>query len=63
MTTNQDIMTYLKENQQARAREKEEDKRIRAEERKEDMELILDMIAKRVESEVKAAIKPLEYRI
>ena len=63
MTTNQDILTYLKENQEARAREKEEDKRIRAEERKEDMEVILGMIAKRVKSEVQEAIKPLKDRI
>ena len=63
MTTNKDIMEYLRANQEARAKEKEEDKKIRAEERKEDMEVILDMIAKRVKSEVEAATKPLEEKL
>ena len=63
MTTNQDIMTYLKANQETRAREKEEEKKLRSEERKEDMEMISEMIKKGIKSEVQTAIKPLEDRL
>ena len=40
MTTTEDILAFLKASQEARVKEKEEDKEIRAEERKEDMKVI-----------------------
>ena len=63
MTTNQDIMAYLKKSQEDRAREKEEDSKVREIERKEDMQMILEMIAIGVQKEVKSVMKPLEERL
>jgi hypothetical protein len=63
MTTNLDILSFLKASQDARAKEKEEDKETRARERREDMEHILAMIRSGVEKEVIAAMKPIEERI
>ena len=62
-TTISDIMEFLKAEQKTRAREKEEDKLIRAQERKEDMEHILKMIKVGVKAEVETALKPLEDRL
>ena len=63
MTSNLDILSFLKADQDARAKEKEEDKELRAKEREEDREHILAMIKIGVEKEVKAAIKPVEDRL
>ena len=63
MTSNLDILTFLKADQDAKAKEKEEDKELRARERKEDMEHILAMIKIGVEKEVRAAIEPVEERL
>ena len=63
MTTTEDILAFLRADQDARAKEKEEDKEIRAEERKEDMRVILDMIKQGVKKEVNAAIQEVEVRL
>ena len=63
MTTNQDIMAYLKKSQEAREKEKEEDLKARAVERKEDMQKILEMIAVGVKREVNSMLKPLEEKL
>ena len=52
MTTNADIMEFLKADLEKRKQEKEEDKRVRAQERKEDMEHIIKLIVSGVEKEV-----------
>ena len=44
MTTNHEILTFLKEDQEARAAEKEQEKITRAKERKEDREHFLSLI-------------------
>ena len=62
-TTVSDIMEFLKAEQKTRAKEKEEDKIIRAQERKEDMDHILTMITAGVKAEVETALKPLEERL
>ena len=49
MTSNLDILSFLKADQDARANEKEEDKELRAKERQEDREHILAMIKTGVE--------------
>ena len=56
-------MAYLKKSQEDRAREKEEDSKVREIERKEDMQKILEMIAIGVQKEVKSVMKPLEERL
>ena len=63
MTTNLDIMSFLKAAQDTHAKEKEEDREIRARERQEDMDHILAVIQRGVQKEVRAAIKPLENRL
>ena len=63
MTTNSDILSYLKASQDDLAKEKEEDKIVRAKERQEDMETILAAIKSGVQKEVRATIKPLEERL
>ena len=63
MTSNSDILAFLQAAQDANAKEKEEDKLIRAQERQEDMEHILAMIQRGVQKEVRAAIKPIEERL
>ena len=50
-------MAFLKADQVARAREKEEEKEIRARERQEDMAHILSLIKMGVEKVVKAALQ------
>ena len=59
MTTNQDIMAFLKRDQEAREKEKEEDIIARAIERKEDMKKILEMITIGVKNEINSVLKPL----
>ena len=44
MTSNQDILAFLKAGQEAREKEKDEEKQTRARERQEDRENILEMI-------------------
>ena len=63
MTSNQDILAFLKAAQDARAKEKDEDKETRARERQEDRENMLEMIKIGVQKEVKAAIKEVEERL
>ena len=63
MTTNQDIMAFLKKAEEAREKEKEEDLIARAQERKEDMQKIADMITTGVKNEVNRVLKPLEERL
>ena len=63
MTTNQDILSFLKADIDARAKEKEEEKAIRAGERQDDMKQILDLIQQGIKKEVNIAIKPLEDRL
>ena len=63
MTTNSEISSFLKKDQEARAREKEQEKIVRAQERKEDREHILGMIQKVVDKEIKAAIGPVESKL
>ena len=63
MTSNLDILSFLKADQDARAREKEEDKETRARERQEDRENIVEMIKIGVQKEVKAALKDVEDRL
>ena len=63
MASNLDILSFLKADQDARAKEKEEDAEIRAKERQEDREHILAMIKLGVEKEVRAALQPVEERL
>ena len=56
-------MSFLKATQDTQAKEKEEDRKIRARERQEDMEHILAMVQRGVQKEVRAAIQPLEDRL
>ena len=63
MTSNQDIMLFLKNNEENREKEKQEDMKARAAERKEDMQKILEMIAMGVKREVTSVLKPLEERL
>ena len=63
MTSNQDILTFLTANQEAHAKEKEEDKKNRAKERQEDRDNILKLIKIGVQKEVKAAVEDVEHRL
>ena len=63
MTSNQDILTFLTANQEAHAKEKEEDKKTRAKERQEDRDNILKLIKIGVQKEVKAAVEDVEQRL
>ena len=63
MATNLDILAFLREDKEARAKEKEEESKARAIERKEDMEKISEMITTRVKKEVENALKPVEDRM
>ena len=63
MTSNMDILSFLKAEQETRAKEKEEERHLRAEERQEDRKHILEMIKTGVQIEVKAAIQPVEDRL
>lgn len=63
MTTNQDILAFLKAEKEQREKEKEEEKATRQRERQEDMAKLADMIKDGVKEEVQSALKPLEDRI
>ena len=63
MTTNVEILAFLKSNQEALARERQEDKLLRVKERQEDMDHILSMIKKGVQNEVKQAVQAIEERL
>ena len=63
MTTNQDIMAFLKKTEEDREREKEEDSKAREIERKEDMQRILEIISIVVQKVVNSVLKPLEERL
>ena len=63
MTTNQDILLFLKADMDRRATEKEEEKQLREIERKEDMKQIVTLIQEGIKREVIEAIKPLENRL
>ena len=63
VATVNDILEFLKADQETKAREKESDKKIRAQERKEDLDHILTLITTGVKAEVEAVIKPLEERL
>ena len=62
-TSNSDILAYLKATQSDHAKEREEDKKVRAKERQEDMDNILAIIQEGVQKEVRAAVKPIEERL
>ena len=63
MTSNSDILSFLEADQEAKVKEREEEKVIRARERKEDMEHILTVIQRGIQKEVRAALAPLEERL
>ena len=63
MTSNLDILSFLKADQDARAKEKEEDAELRAKQRQEDREHIVAMIKLGVEKEVRAVLQPVEERL
>ena len=63
MTSNLDILSFLKAAQDTQAKEKEEDRELRARERQEDMKHILALIQRGVQTEVRAVILPLEERL
>ena len=63
MTSNQDILSFLKADRETRAKEKEQEKQARSKEREEDMAKIAEMIKDGVRDEVKAAILPVEERL
>ena len=63
MTTNQDILSFLRVDKEAREKEKQQEKEARCKERQEDMEKIADMIKTGVSEEVRSAIQPVEDRL
>ena len=63
MTSNQDILAFLKAEQEAQTKAKEDDKVTRARERQEDRENILEMIKIGVQREVKSAMKAVDERV
>ena len=63
MTTNQDILAFLKADKEQREKEKDEEKAARQRERQEDMAKIADMIKDGVKNEVQTALKPLDDRV
>ena len=63
MTSNQDILAFLRADREERAREKEEEKEARAKERAEDMKKIEEMIIHGVKEEVKSVLQPVHDRI
>ena len=63
MTTNQEILSFLQEDQEARAAEKEQERITRAKERKEDREHFLSLITTLVDKKVKAALEPIEKKL
>ena len=63
MTTNNEILAFLKADQEARMKEREADREQRNKERKEDIQEILKILQGRIEREVKKSIEPLETRL
>ena len=63
MISNQDILAFLQADQDARTKEKEEDKKTRAKERQEDRENILEMVKIGVAKAVKVAMEEVELRL
>ena len=63
MTTNQDILSFLRVDKESREKEKEQEKLSRAKERDEDMAKIADMIRSGVREEVDSAIQPVTDRL
>ena len=63
MTTNIEILEFLKADREARAREKEEETVARAKERVDDMKKIEEMLKNAMKIEVMAALEPLEERM
>ena len=63
MTSNQDILAFLKAEKEARVNEKEQERESRAKEREEDMKKLAEMIRKEVRDEVRDTIKPIEARL
>ena len=63
MASNQDILAFLKADQETRSKEKEEEKEARSKERQEEMDKISDMVRTGVKEEVKTAIQPVEDRL
>ena len=61
MTSNQDILAFLTVNQEAHAKEIDEDKKTRAKERQEDRDNIKKLIG--VQKEVEAAVEDVEHRL
>ena len=66
MASNEDLLSYLKDMEERRARERKEDKAEyklqRERERKEDREETRKVIQSCVEEKLNAAIKPLEEK-
>ena len=58
-----DILSFLKEDKEAKAKEQEEEKEARVIERAEDMRKIEEIILNGVKEEVKAILKPYEDRL
>ena len=63
MTTNQDILSFLKAEKEARETEKEQERADRQREREEDMAKIAEMIKDGVKEEVKTMLNPLDKRL
>ena len=63
MTSNLDILAFLEADQDARSKEREEEKELRAKQRIEDREHILNIIKNGILKEVRAAVEPLEERL
>ena len=63
MTSNQDILAFLKSEKEAREKEKLQEAEIRAKEREQDMAKIAKMISLGVRDEVKAAVEPVKERL
>ena len=63
MTSNDQILAFLKANQEALENDKEDDKKTRAKERQEDRDNIVRIIKLGVQQEVKKAVTGLELRL
>ena len=63
MTSNNDILAFLKSEKEAREKEKEEEKAARSKERQEDMAKMANLIRDGVREEVKAAVKEVDERL
>ena len=66
MTSNEDLMTFLKNMEEKRAKEREDDKKewreIREKERKEDREEVMKVIDKCIEEKITDVVGPLEEK-